>query len=87
MRKKLYLAASLALSAVLLFQGTVPFNSSYAKTKLNVKLSKTKVTLNKGKSYKLKVTVSGVKKANITFKSSKTAVASVNKSGKISANG
>lgn len=85
MRKKLYLAASLALSAVLLFQGTVPFNSSYAKTKLNVKLSKTKVTLNKGKSYKLKVTVSGVKKANITFKSSKTAVASVNKSGKISA--
>ena len=44
MRKKLYLAASLALSAVLLFQGTVPFNSSYAKTKLNVKLSKTKVT-------------------------------------------
>lgn len=64
MRKKLYLAASLGLSVMLMVAGIADYNSSYAKAKFNVKLSKTKVTLAKGKSYKLKVTT--IKKAKIT---------------------
>ena len=55
MRKKLYLAASLGLSVMLMVAGIADYNSSYAKTK---------VTLAKGKSYKLKVTT--IKKAKIT---------------------
>lgn len=64
MRKKLYLAASLGLSVMLMVAGIADYNSSYAKAKFNVKLSKTKVTLAKGKSYELKVTT--IKKAKIT---------------------
>lgn len=81
MRKKLYLAASLGLSVMLMDAGIADYNSSYAKAKFNVKLSRTKVTLAKGKSYKLKVTT--IKKAKITFSSSKSSVASVNSLGKI----
>lgn len=81
MRKKLYLAASLGLSVMLMAAGIADYNSSYAKAKFNVKLSRTKVTLAKGKSYKLKVTT--IKKAKITFSSSKSSVASVNSLGKI----
>ena len=54
-----------------------------AKTAATVRLNKTKLEMTQGQKYKLKVT--GIKKAKITFKSSAPSVASVNKSGNVTA--
>lgn len=53
----------------------------------SVKLNKTKVSINKGKSYTLKATVAPANATNkkVTFSSSKPKVASVNSKGKITA--
>ena len=48
-----------------------------------VRLNKTKLQLTQGKSYKLKVT--GIKKANLSFRSSSPSIASVTAGGKVTA--
>ena len=55
-----------------------------APVKPSVKLDKTSLTLTKGKTYTLKTTVTGTNKA-VTWSSSNSSVASVDKSGKVTA--
>ena len=57
--------------------------TAFAKTSVKIRLNRSKLKMTPGQKYKLKVT--GVKKAKITFKSSAPSVASVNKSGKVTA--
>ncbi len=75
-KKKWALRAVLLLLIALL---AVPLSASAAS---KIKLNKTKITINKGKSYRLKV--SGTKR-KVKWSSSKRSVAVVNSSGKVTA--
>lgn len=75
-KKKWILRTALFLLIALL---AVPLSASAAS---KIKLNKTKITMTKGKSYRLKV--SGTKR-KVTWSSSKKSVAAVNSSGKVTA--
>lgn len=80
--KKLTKAMALALALTMAVPAGVPYSTATVAEAATVKLSATKKTLTKGKSFTL--TVKGTKK-KATWKSSKKTVATVNSKGKVTA--
>lgn len=80
--KKIAKAMALAMAIVMTVPAGVPMSTATVAEAATVKLSATKKTLTKGKTYTLKML--GTKK-KVTWKSSKTSVATVNSKGKVTA--
>lgn len=80
--KKFTKAMALALALVVAVPAGVPMSTATVAEAATVKLSATKKTLTKGKTYTLKML--GTKK-KVTWKSSKTSVATVSSKGKVTA--